>query len=351
MPQDKDRLDLESEELIAEDKILLSDRALRRLSVEEFLVDFLGGLIPGILFLAASATIVFPVAHAILRQQQKATHAALEDAILAVASATKETPNALWFGALIIILLIAYVVGHLFYRHDPNGPDARSFRWLARKREYRDKELKLNFIKRGILFVLRPWELDKRDMLLGDLACANARECQFPYVHYDAYLKKRGLDDLLSWTKWTESETRRTKNYINRLKILLRQRHPEKCASILRNEAHVRLATSTWYVSGALLFMSSGGIGCLLLLVLGSTGPHVDRALSAMLGSFLSAFVCCLTVLVFSLYSRISIAKFLHYQRMREVFFVIETARVALRRAPTIGPLGHPSAKAHESGR
>jgi hypothetical protein len=142
-------------------------------------------------------------------------------------------------------------------------------------------------------------------------------------------LKKRGLDHLVAWAAWTSNPDHRTKNYINRLKILLRQRHPDKCASIIRNEAHVRLATSTWYVSGTLLVLSVAGLGCLITLLVSQHSLWPDTV-----GEYLPAISCCLAVFSFALYARVSIAQFLHYQRMREVYYVLETALTALRRAP-----------------
>jgi hypothetical protein len=314
--------------------------------VEEFLVDFLGGLIPGVLFFAAAAVVAFPVMHAVLRQEGRTNHPDLEGAALATIAATKDTPNALWFALLVVVLLVSYVVGHLFYRHDPNGPDRRSFRWLARRRQYRDTDLSIQPIKRWLWLVFCPWKLDRKEALREELACENWEECQFPYPHYDEYLRKRGLNHLLPWAVWTSEPAHRTKNYINRLKILLRQRHPDKCASIVRNEAHVRLATSTWYVSGILLVLSVAGLASLFILAIVSVRSHANLLLAVMLGEYLPALSCCLAVLLFALYARISIAQFLHYQRMREVYYVLETALTALHRAPG-GPF---PAKSHARG-
>jgi hypothetical protein len=337
---------MDDEEIITEERVSLTDHALRRLSVEEFLVDFLGGLIPGVLFFAAAAVVVFPVMHAVLRQEGRTNHPDLEGAALATIAATKDTPNALWFAILIVALLVSYVVGHLFYRHDPNGPDRRSFRWLARRRQYRKTDLAVQPVKKWLWLVFCPWKLDRKEVLREELACENWEECQFPYPHYDEYLKKRGLNHLLPWAVWTSQPDHRTKNYINRLKILLRQRHPDKCASIVRNEAHVRLATSTWYVSGTLLALSVGGLGSLLTLAIVRMRSQPTPLSAVLLGEYLPASSCCFAVLLFALYARISIAQFLHYQRMREVYYVLETALTALHRAPGSAP----HAKPHSHG-
>ena len=59
-----------------------------------------------------------------------------------------------------------------------------------------------------ILF--KPWELCDPDLLRGELACATAEDCQFPYPNYGEYLRKRGLDHLLPWAQWTGSPDHRS---------------------------------------------------------------------------------------------------------------------------------------------
>lgn len=314
--------------------IAASDRALRRLSIEEFFVDFLGGLVPGVLFLVSAAGVVIPVLHSTLRERGRTNHPDLEGAVFGALSAVKDTPNALWVAVFLVFLLVAYVVGHLFYRHDPNRPDRRSFRYLARNANYRDHKKQVSSPRRAWLWVVRPWELDNATMLREELGCDAPADCQFPYPHYDEYLKKRGLDHLLPWAQWTERPEFRTKNYINRLKILLRHHSPDRCASIVRNEAHVRLAASTWYVSGALMTMSFAGLAWLGVLASSRISSGHGTTIADVVSGFLPAATSCGVVTAFSLYARISIAQFYHYQRMREVYYVLETAVAALRKPP-----------------
>lgn len=306
------------------------DHAIRRLSIEEFLVDLLGGLIPGVMFFCAATAILVPVLHATLRQFGTANHADLEGAVLAAIAATSNTPSAIWLALFVIALLLCYVVGHIFYRHDPNVPDRRSFRWLARYRRYRRPPGQWGSPWK---LVLTPWELDDSDLLREELACSTADECQFPYPHYDKYLRKRGLDHLLPWAQWTDCPDHRSKNYINRLKITLRHNCPDKCGSIIRNEAHVRLASTTWYVCGWLVGLSTVAIAWLLFLAWRApAGPAAAGP------ELLPAGVFCCAVLAPSIYARVSILRFLHYQRMREVYHVLETAMVALKVPPVKGP-------------
>jgi hypothetical protein len=125
-------------------------------------------------------------------------------------------------------VLLAYIAGHLFYRHDPKRANKSSFRRLIQYPEF-------NTLEKCRL----------------SLACATESDCEFPYPYMYDYLKQRGLNHLLPFILWDGENRRnyRTKNYINILKIRLRYHFPNKCGAIIRNEAHVRLASSTWYVS------------------------------------------------------------------------------------------------------
>jgi hypothetical protein len=312
-----------------EEEFDVTDRAVRRLSIEEFLVDLLGGLVPGILFFCAAGAIVLPVLHATLRQFGKTNHADFEGAVLAAIAATQNTPSAIWLALSLVGLLLAYVIGHIFYRHDPNVPDRRSFKWLARHTRYRNRELVMPIATRAWKFVFKPWELDDAQLLRSELACSGVEECQFPYQYYDHYLSKRGLAHLLPWAQWTGSAEHRSKNHINRLKITLRHRCPDKCGSIIRNEAHVRLASTTWYVCGWLVAMSTLGI-----VWLGLLAYKPLSGLSVAIVDLSPAAAFCVGVLAPSVYARISILRFLHYQRMREIYHVLETANVALEAPP-----------------
>lgn len=285
----------------------------RRLAVEEFLIDFLGGLVPGILFISAATFALLPPLHAltvtlstlVLESVQRTS---LLEVTITLLQATANTPSALWLMVFVVVALLVYITGHLFYRHDPNLADKSSFRRLMRNPEFDT--------------------LDKRRCNLG---CEKEEDCEFPYLHMHDYLKQRGLIHLLPFILWRDESRKsyRSKSYINILKIRLRYYHPDKCGTIIRNEAHVRLASSTWYVAKILSWVGCVGVLIAIVSVLLSQSDTKLSGLAMNLSWHSLAILAPLLVLILSVYSWWVIRGFLHYQRMREVIFVLETAYTA----------------------
>lgn len=285
---------------------------VRRLSAEEFLIDFFGGLVPGILFLIAMSFALIPALHAVMSaligSDDPNTLGAWMREMLA---AMKETPSTLWIGAFIGALLFAYTIGHLFYRHDPKQADRQSFARLSANPDN-----------------------DTDDNRRKNLGCASEAECEFPYPYYDKYLEQRGHQHLIPLVIWRDEPDKRSKTYINVLKTRLRFYHPDRCGILIRNEAHVRLAASTWYVS---TLLKSGSLLCFLLAAVSallSWGLNKEAAWAEFfptIGWYLPSIAAPALVWITAGYAARGISGFLHYQRMREVFHVLETAFVAFR--------------------
>jgi len=200
----------------------------------------------------------------------------------------------------------------MLYRQDPKVPNKKSFEKLSAK---------LN-----------------ADDLETELACSKSEYCEFPFPNLDDYLKQRGLEHLRDFVLWKDEgkSKYRSKTYINLLKIRLRFHFPEKCSVIVRNEAHVRLASSSWYVSRLLRVCSIVGIIIFLVALhislMQEQFPNLRYAFSYNLTAFLTPVI----VLSIGEYIRSRIVKVLHYQRLREVFYVLETAYTAFRDKPEL---------------
>jgi len=339
--------------------------------LHEYLVDILGGLVPGILLAMGTTVSMVPPLLDAHRWLARAQPGAVEPVVhLAEALGRLQSwPSTPLFFLCIGVALMTYVAGHVFYRRDPKKPDQASFRLLERQKivellqERRDAGR--TDLPAGVRRALRSWgywflvrigeprrllgsaEGDQAalsDYLTKDLGAPSAEKCEFPYPNFLDYLTKRGLDHLKPLVKWDPHT--RSKLWVNILKVRLLLHHPHKCRQIVRNEAHIRLASGTWYVAGTLRRLAVLGLGLVVAVVLASAlaaGPgwRIDWHLVASApGRHFWTFLSPLVVLVVAWYLRRKIDGFYHYQRMREVDWVLETAFTAFRR--TRDPLSPP---------
>ena len=188
-----------------------------------------------------------------------------------------------------------------------------------------------------------------------ELGCATAQRCEFPYLNYYKYLLKRDLIGLLEYVDWYTNEGR-TKNRINSLKIKIQIFASEAYALINKNESHVRMASSTWHISRLLIIITAAAS---LITFMGLTLKFNDRAkheqgeviyrqetiiaqqnnnfsvhediapirqsdnLHPTMERFI-AFISPFLMLLFVLYIKASITKFIHYQRMREIQYTLQ---------------------------
>jgi hypothetical protein len=270
----------------------MTDEPIGRLSIRELIVDFLGSLVPGLVFVSCAIVLLaWPLTSAL---QEALTILGSARTMPNFYAAIAQFASAIRVELTILLVMVAYVAGHLFYRQDPKIPDERSFRRTVSKTD--------------------EW-------------VADFDNCEFPYLHFDRYLKSRGLTHLLQLTEWCASG-RRTKNFVNILKIRLFFEHPEKCGSIAKNEAHVRLMASTWYMSRALKYLA-GTVAILVVVSALFAGPLFRDVLLRSIPAAPALFV-----LVVAFGTQRIIERFLHYQRVREVIWVLETAYIAYRDSP-----------------
>jgi hypothetical protein len=340
--------------------------------LDDFMVEFFGGLVPGILFVVGLFLILVPSVYTFFAAVHKQSSAFssvkfsrdfLKDA--------QNTPYMIWFCLMILGLIIAYLFGHLFYRRDPKIPNQKGFKRIAehgpqakdfirkfkkkcripltfkksssnqtnRRKHFLDPLISLLFKKHEI-----PDELEQT-WLRDSFGCASIDECEFPFTHIDKYLKKRGHMHLLPLLRWCEEESKsnfRSKTFINLIKIRLHYVVPEQYRVLVRNEAHVRLSTSTWYMSKALFKVGlyfGIGISVLSSLVFLFTQNMIQNGLSMemIIRSIcytMPTSVLTISVMGICFYCSWTIEKFIHYQRIREVFNVLELTYTVLKDHP-----------------
>jgi len=246
-------------------------------------------------------------------------------------------PKTFRFEVAFFAITLSYVVGHFFFRRTPKIPDILSV-WRTKRDLAQDvpavflhpdiekKRSVLLRIEEGIeLFfgkvprIVKKFENDRKI------------DVQFPYLCIWEYLNHRGLDHLAKMIPWKGKDEKthslRTKSFINLLKIRLEFDFPEKCSNITRNEAHIRLMSSMWYMLCYLqrigIFSFVLGLGLsVVVVVLGFPWREVCAACW-------SPLICSGFIIVGTWLMRLIIEKFFHYQRVREIVYVLETAYYA----------------------
>ena len=272
------------------------------------IVEFLGILVPGVVFIfALFPAVVYPAGLFLSK------FGVQKPDLLYICEVVMQLIRAPGFGTLTLLFIFAYVVGHLFFRQDPKIPDQHSFR----------KVTKTIGEEGPVRLCEKEKEYNKK---------MNIREeynLEFPYRYLYEYLHDRGMYHLASLVPWRgnnpETYPLRTKHFINTIKVRLEFLFPYQYLRILRNEAHVRLMSSMWYASRSLQYLSAFG-GLLGIVAIG---------LAAMgfipVGIVDSAYICVLPIAIFLCAFAVKkyVECFLHYQRIREIVFILEAAYFA----------------------
>jgi hypothetical protein len=256
------------------------------------------------------------------------------NSIIAAMNALVQLISSFHWELSIISIIIAYIIGAIFYRQDPKKPDAASAlkAWMSSKKKERH-ELAVQAAKELPLCL---WHIDQEDkpsmfsrFIVSIRPDKFSKSCgidtQFPYLGLRCYLSARGLNHLLRFVPWCHLDENthryRTKMYINIIKIRLSGLFPELITDIIRNEAHVRLAISVWYASLSLVFFSL----FILLVQFFMFLPYFGE----LYGIIYVSIVSPLFVIVFCVLIIHYLNKCVHYMRVREVIYVLEVAHMA----------------------
>ncbi len=175
-------------------------------------------------------------------------------------------------------------------------------------------------------------------LLQNDSGCSHfdkkfENQSYFPYLDFYKYLLKRNEFDLIQYVDWSPAGAR-TKNKINRMKIDIQLDYPDAYAIINKNESHIRMASSSWYVSRFVkvmaLFSSIAVLVSAFFLYCDATKiTTLKNDINLYREVFNIIAKVCAVMLPPSLLAllmrgaRHQIAKFIHYQRLREIFFAL----------------------------
>jgi len=277
------------------------------------IVEFLGILVPGVIFVFAFLPAVLIPLASLLQIAESATPKL--PIIGYDVIGTFLSPGA---GTIFVLCVFSYVVGHIFFRQDPKIPDQHSF-----------KRVRSTIKEEG------PVRLSNAERKFNDENnLENDYNLEFPYRYLHEYLTDRGMLHLAEMIPWRGNDPKtyklRTKHFVNVLKVRLEFLFPYQYLRIQRNEAHVRLMSSMWYAAKSLELASVVGIG------LGLTAMFLCFRVTRSIWPIPYAYSVALpiVVLVISKLTRRHINGFLHYQRIREIVFILESAFFAKKIYP-----------------
>ena len=181
--------------------------------------------------------------------------------------------------------------------------------------------------------------------LRSEFACDNDDDCQFPYEHYDTYLLKRDEFTLFNHAiKWCKDKDSRTKNALNTYKLKIQLKSKEVYNILVKNEAHIRMASSSycvakkvWWIAIFAMFIPLLLLPYELLFPLGEVFSKIWEVFSKKPIELIelieliepAKFAIVISLMPISIFflSRFiikSVTQFLHYQRLREIFFVLQ---------------------------
>lgn len=227
------------------------------LRYRDFFVDFLACLVPGIVFLILSLLIILTVGFVYFKGLSCPLPVDPFSIARIIEKGNKLFNFSLWTNFTFCIL--SYTFGFLLYRQDPKSPDHRSYLKNRKKISKYDE-----------------WVIRNDEGLAPS-------EVQYPYSNLANYLLQRGFACSKEVIKWDDkssedkiphkNESTRSKAFINKLKIRIAYYFPEASFSIIKNEAHIRFASSMWYGFTVIIKMLYPAIGLILIYMY----VYIDR--------------------------------------------------------------------------
>ncbi len=296
----------------------------------ELFVDILGSLVPGILFTMFAAPMV----------------------LWAGAEMVQGPLN--WnriypflarpgYGPILLVLALSYVLGFICSRRDPKIPDQKSIAhillkdWKSIDRAVVQPREATDIAEKEQLDLIYPKAISRflnlRRIHRFTKRLANSGG-EFPYSHLSEYLTARGLDHLACHVPWKgrdEEISKRSKMFVNVLKIRIQQRNQRRSGEIIRNEAHVRMMSSVWFAAQELQWVCCGLALLLAVDCVYRGWWKFPMQFDPRISSFGGVLAALVALLIAATLLRVAIVRFLHYQRVREIVYVLETAHVFFR--------------------
>lgn len=298
--------------------------------VQNFYIEFFGTLIPGLFGIVCLVSLAMWCCH-VLGVDIKTT---VEPIVGKVGGMVVLT-------LLLFLLTVAYIIGAVAYRRSPKIPDAiSSYRqWLMTQSSSASDEVGRMSVPFDFSSVTPSGIIERVCFWFnrGEWLLRRAGSCiDYPYPLMRKYLYCRGLKHLAEYVPWCAGsggaafrETFRkgvcSKTYINLIKQRLRSAgHESLIMDMIRNECHIRMLCSLWYILAFVIRVSIiAVIGVTLLLYCKFTEAI---PLAVFFREMTGSIVVIITGLGMLSYCRYSTERGLHYVRTREVTMILESA-------------------------
>lgn len=283
------------------------------LLVRELYIDLFGGLVPGFCFIVLFIpAFVIPFLYS-FTSPTEAKLASIDWGLIGRYQVT----------ILIVCVVLSFVIGHILFRFDPKTPDRWSIRWLTWGKKHCEC-----VCPEDVVGKVRPGAYE------------------YPYGNVSGYLKSRNFRHLLKYINWEFSDfderltneadeaairrrLQRSKHLVNILKMRTKLKNPLLLFDVVKNEGHIRLMSSVFYLGFSMALISLAGLGFgAYANVLDRAQPYQYHLLGFRMPHPEAVALPALTLFVSGI-AMLSVVNFLHYQRVREIVFVLEAAHLS----------------------
>lgn len=281
----------------------------RPVSINEWIVEFFGDLLPGFVYLSlALVTFVWPTWNLIDSTNGEPVTTMKNIKILCHIISDFPIVFHLFY------FFSSFVIGQLCFRFDQADVDVASYKKIISSREV-------------------GWPLNNHWVVRETKNCLIVDRVDFPYYYLKDYLDFRGYKHLAKLIPWDgeDNKSMRSTLFINTLKMRICLTMPEKSSQLRRNEANIRLFSSIWHAMRLLIFLTITATYVGLLAIFFET-----KFTQKPPANYLVAPLMDVALLYTFWRTKIGIEKSFHFNRVREIFYVLETASFLSKNHPEI---------------
>lgn len=319
--------------------------------ISDFFVDFFGALIPGIVFTAIFLTILINLALIILSiclnnlstfEMQKLS---IIERILRVNDLSNLFKQ-FYFLLFMIFIVSSYIFGFIFQRRGARLPDEKSFIRVYDPREGQSVH-EIVFIEGNRVNKLLSYFIEKLNnnkyiskklskillkLKVKESMKNTIQALHWPYKDLIKFLGNRvpHLTKMITWGK----EKPPSRREINAIKEAIQFNFPDHYGPIARQEAHARLVSSIWFICRTFNRLSGTVFVILVLGLYTKLYTSLSRYDQIF---YITNVVINGMIFIVALWIKIIIEKTFHFQRVRELLLILNSAYLSRKIDPRFG--------------